>query len=531
MTPRQNVLTTAVVLISTSMAFGQNRPPDNTKVPIYTVTVVERTINAVDYRYRGGPTSLNFRGTVLLPHAKGEAQVESKAGRTEIDAKFDRVEAPTRYGKEYLTYVLWAISPEGHAKNLGELMPGSSDHAKLHVTTDLQAFGMLVTAEPYSAVRQPSDVVVLENVVRPDTIGGVEPISAKYELLPRGQYTYNVPSDLTAGAAKGEMLPMDRYESLLEVYQAQNAIQIAKAAGADRYATDTFNKAERLYETARDGQMRKADRTTIVTAARQAAQTAEDARIITERRMQDEKLAASQEQIALAEEKAARERELRLRAEADAQAARSQASAERSVLEEERSSRLRAEEYSAAARAVPPPPPAPISTNTTIVESSSGAPVNAQQMDMRMRLARELNGAMTTRDTPRGLVVSLPDSDFRGTSLNPSVYGALLRVAAAIRAHPGLNVQVEGHTDNSLGETRAEEYSYARAVAVRSEMARAGVPATSVSARGYGSTRPLASNASASGREQNRRVEITITGDSIGDQPSWNKTYSLAPQR
>src|SRR5882724_5019793 len=112
-----------LVLIGTLPSWAQTQPPDQERVPIYRVTVIERTVKAVDYQYRGGPTSIDFRGTVLLPKAKGDAMVESKAGRTEIDARFDHVEAPTRYGAEYLTYVLWAITPEGHAKNLGELMP------------------------------------------------------------------------------------------------------------------------------------------------------------------------------------------------------------------------------------------------------------------------------------------------------------------------------------------------------------------------------------------------------------------------
>jgi hypothetical protein len=195
------LLTTTLGIFCTLAAIAQNPNPIQPNVPIYRVTVVDRTVSAIDYQYRNGPTNIDFRGTVLLPQAKGGAIVESKAGRTEIDAHFDRLLAPTRFGREYLTYVLWAITPDGHAKNLGEILPGSSDKAKLQVTTDLQAFGLIVTAEPYSAVRQPSDVVVLENEPRPDTIGGREPIQAKYELLPRGHYTYNVQEGLAAADA------------------------------------------------------------------------------------------------------------------------------------------------------------------------------------------------------------------------------------------------------------------------------------------------------------------------------------------
>src|SRR5215831_3622886 len=224
-------------------------------VPIYQVTVVERTVKAVNYQYRGGQTRIDFAGTVLLPDAKGEAIVECKSGRTEIDARLSRVPAPSRFGREFLTYVLWAITPEGHAKNLGEVLPGPSDRAHLLVTTDLQAFGMIVTAEPYSAVRQPSDVVVMENVVRPDTIGKREPIEVRYELMPRGSYTYVRGSN--AEAADGPKVSMNRYESLLAVYQAQNAVQIARSQGADKYAGETLAKAEQLLTEARQMEQRK----------------------------------------------------------------------------------------------------------------------------------------------------------------------------------------------------------------------------------------------------------------------------------
>src|SRR3984957_4379339 len=161
----QTSITTLSVLLLTCAGWSQTPPPHDETVPIYHVTVVDRTISAVNYQYRGGQTKIDFKGTVLLPQAKGDAVVESKSGRTEIDARFEHLESPARFGTEYLTYVLWAITPEGHAKNLGEVLAGSSDKGKLHVTTDLQAFGLIVTAEPYSAVRQPSDAGVMGNKV------------------------------------------------------------------------------------------------------------------------------------------------------------------------------------------------------------------------------------------------------------------------------------------------------------------------------------------------------------------------------
>ena len=225
------------------------QPPD--PQPLYRVTVISRSLEAVNYEHRGGPSPLDFQGTVLLPHMKGTAIVESQRGSVAIDAKFEHLEAPTRFGREYLTYVLWAISPEGRARNLGEVVVDSSNKAHVKVTTDLQAFGLMITAEPYFSVSTPSDVVVAENVVRPDTIGAREMVNAKYELLPRGQYTMNLQAAQLRSMEGGEKLPYDRYEAVLELYQAENAVQIARSLGADRYAPESIGKATTLLTQAR----------------------------------------------------------------------------------------------------------------------------------------------------------------------------------------------------------------------------------------------------------------------------------------
>jgi len=491
-----------VILAGSLCAWAQDQPAPPRSVPIYRVTVVERTVKAVNYQYRNGPTPIDFRGTVLLPHAKGNATVESKKGRTDIDARFEHMEAPTRFGPEYLTYVLWAITPDGHPKNLGEVLAGSGDKAHLHVTTDLQAFGMIVTAEPYSAVRQPSDVVVLENEVRPDTVGHIEPVEAKYELMPRGHYTYNVPANMAEAALSGPEVSMDDYEKLVEVYQAQNAVQIAQAMGADRLAPDTFAKARQQLENARQLQRSKADRSAVVTAARQAAETAEDARTIAEKRKQ-------QEDVAQAKAEASREQSLRLQAEAEARQARAQAqvSAERAVPETQ----------PATVQTVAPPP------------SPASVTAPADRSETRAALLRDLSPAMPARDTPRGIVVTLNDGDFRGSALDPAAYERLSRMAAVLAAHPGLRVVVEGNTDNFGSEAREEELSYARAIAVRDALTRNGVGANAIYAKGLGSSRPVASNATAAGRIQNRRVEITIAGDPIGISPNWGASYPAEP--
>lgn len=255
--------------------------------PVYRITVVSRTVKALNYGHRSEPTKIDFQGTVLMPGAHGEATIESQRGVTAIKSRFDRVDAPTRFGPEYLTYVVWALTPEGRPVNLGELVLNSANKGRLALSTDLQAFALIVTAEPYFAVTQPSGVVVMENVVRPDTAGKVEELNAKYELLQGKQFVY----DTAANAAVPDTpkVSLDQYEARLALYQAQNALQIAKAAGADQYAPDTFQKAGQLYQQAQSYQARKAGSKQVVMTAREAAQSAEDARAISVKRQEAQK--------------------------------------------------------------------------------------------------------------------------------------------------------------------------------------------------------------------------------------------------
>jgi hypothetical protein len=213
--------------------------------PVYRVTVVSRSTNAVNYRHRSGATKVNFAGTALMPKSRGEAKVESKKGYIEIEVEFDDMVLPQQFGPEFLTYVLWAISPEGRATNMGEILLNSEGEGKLNVTTELQSFGMIVTAEPYFAVSQPSDVVVMENTIRPDTTGKIEIVEAKYELLKRGSYAFNADQSTLRSMTPQSATP-------LYLWEARNAVQIARWAGADKHAGDTFRKAESQLRQAED---------------------------------------------------------------------------------------------------------------------------------------------------------------------------------------------------------------------------------------------------------------------------------------
>lgn len=502
-------------------AVCQEAPPKTGPAPLYRVTVIERNVDAVNYQYHAvEPARIDFRGTVLLPSAKGGAMVESRRGRTQIDAKFENMEPPSKFGNSYLSYVLWAISPEGAPHNLGEIVPDSGNHAHLAVTTELQAFGMVVTAEPYSSVRQPSDVVVLENKVRQDTIGTIKPIQAKYELLPRGHYTYEVPQ-APQNASGGPKVSMREYEALLQIYEAQNAIGFARAANADKYAAETLAKAEQEFKEAQGLQKAKGDTGRIVQYAREAAQTAEDARVIAERRTQAEQLAAAQAELQQAQQAKAQ-------AEAAAEQARAEIEAAREQAEAERATRADSEAAANGARqgdrlqALPPPPPPATPAPTA---PGPGAPLEGQRA-RRNQLMQRLNEALPTRDTPRGLVVTVKDVDFSDVTLRRPVATRLAQLAQVLASQPGLHLAVEGHTDTP-GVQRSEE----RAAAVRNVLVSSGLPGQSVSSVGYGDTRPIASAATVSGRIENRRVEIVISGEPIGKLPFWEQTYQLGQGR
>jgi outer membrane protein OmpA-like peptidoglycan-associated protein len=493
--------TSLVVLLSAAASSQtgppQGNPPPPDPQPIYRVTVVSRTLAAINYEHRSGPTKIDFQGTVVLPKAKGDATVESKRGRVSIDAKFDHLEPPTKFGREYLTYVLWAITPQGRPKNLGEIVVGPSDKAKISVTTDLQALGLMVTAEPYYSVTAPSDVVVLENIVRPDTIGKVEEVAAKYDLLPRGQYTLNVnPNQLRTVGTEAAALPYDRYEAVLELYQAQNAIQIARSLGADHLAADTLSKAEALLSEAQDMQARKQDTHMIVSRAREAAQTAEDARMITVKRRDEDRLSRDRQQN---QDESVVRTEAQL-SEERAAADRSAAEAERAAAEADRAAAERARREVQEARVIRPVP---------VVQAQAWVP----RQD-RVSLLAGLNGILPVRETPRGLVMVVSDSMLETSPRNPAppVATQLAQIASLITTYPGLTVRVEGYSDDRGSDLESRSISQGRAQVVRDILVTNGVPAGAATATGYGKDRPVASNDSAAGREQNRRVEIVIAG-------------------
>ena len=266
----------AAISALTFPAFAQQQP-QNRSVPIYHVTVVQRTLEAVNFERHSGPTNIDMKGTVLLPKVAGKATVEVKNGYTRIDLELKDLSAPTQFGTEFLTYVLWAITPAGRAINLGEVIPNGSDKASMHVTSPESTFGLLLTAEPYFSVQYPSDVVVAESSVRPDTVGRVEQVQAKYELLPRGQYTLNVQAAQLASAQMKAKpgVSMQEYEAVVKLYQARNSVQIARADGAG----SALDRAQTYLDQAESAYRNKNFKAT-VDSARQAVQAASDSRAV-----------------------------------------------------------------------------------------------------------------------------------------------------------------------------------------------------------------------------------------------------------
>ena len=471
-------------------------------VPLYKIQVVAREIPAINYFHRSGATKIGFQGTALLPQAKGTAKVQGQTGRTTIEMDLEGLSPANGFGNEYLTYVLWAITPEGRPVNLGEVLPtGSKDKNHIEVTANLQAFGLIITAEPYYAVTMPSDLVVMQNVILEDKTEGVlEHINAHYSLLPRGAYAE------TAGR-HAVLNPIRRNErSPLELYEAVNAVQIAEAAGAGTYAADTLATAKTSLQNAQDLDSKKSNRKQTITFAREAVQSAEDARIITIRKIKAEDEAADRKARMDAEESARQsqataEEQAARRAQADAAAQKAQA-----------------EQQEAEQRALLAKQQADLAKQQADQANQQALQATQQAEQVRERLKQQLSQVLQTTESARGLIMNMSDVlfDFNKYTLKPEAREKLARVSGILLAYPGLKVQVEGYTDNIGSEEYNQKLSEERAGTVREYLVGASVPDGNVAAAGYGKSNPIADNSTSTGRSQNRRVELVVSGAAIG---------------
>jgi outer membrane protein OmpA-like peptidoglycan-associated protein len=540
-----SVTVIGILGILATTAFGQTPPAASAKNQRGSVQAassatssptssVSRTTKAINYRRAGGSTKVDFHGTELMEGASGEARVESKSNRIDIDVKFEGLDEATKFGLEYLTYVLWAISPQGRAVNLGEVrLKGGSGQVK--AITDMQTFGMVVTAEPYFAVTQPGNMVVLENVLGSGMQGKVENIDAKYELVGRGIYS----SSNTK--IEGAIFGIDR-KTPLELFEARNAVRIAHIALADKYAASTVAKAEQQLRAAEETYGRVKDKKAVEAAAREVVETAEEARVmaVKQKAEEDAQAAAAAEKKA-AEEQAAAESKRRQEAEqARVQAEAAKADAERMKLEAqkaaEEAARQRQEAEQARTAAVVQQQAAQAEAERAALDKAAAveqqrvaeaetekarhvaAQAEAEKAQLRAQLLNQLNSILQTRDSARGLIVNMSDVlfDTGSFTLKPGAREKLAKISGIVLAHPGLNLQIEGHTDSVGADEYNQQLSERRSDSVRDFLAQQGVPGSSITARGFGKTQPVASNDTAEGRQRNRRVELVVNGEAIG---------------
>lgn len=522
LTTCQRVLLLAAV--SSIATFAQQSSPAS--------TVVSKSTTAIGYRVGGGATKVGLKGTNLLPQASGEAKVQAKSGVTDIEVKLTGMASPAKLGTEFLTYVLWAVSPEGHTSNIGEIVVNKSGAGNLNTSAQMQTFSLIVTAEPYFSVRQPSEMVVAENEALPKTTGKIYPVG-DYKLMQRAQY---------AKRDNPLSLSLDLKNVPLEMYEARNAVEIAKSRQSDKYAAEIFGKAEESLKTAEAALAGKANKKDILSAARQTVQFAEDARALSVQRQDDERIAAEKSAAAakakseaeakaaaaaaeakrVADAEAARQAELAAaresRMKADAAEARRRAESEaarQAELTAAREAQMKAEADAAAAKAQ-----AEADILKAREEAAKAEAERARQAAeaLRGQLLEQFSRILETRDTPRGLVVNMADVlfDTGKFNLRTPTREKLARLSGIVLAHPGLNLEVEGHTDSTGSDELNQKLSEQRADTVRSFLLEQGLQGEHITAKGFGKTMPVADNGTAAGRQQNRRVEIVVSGEVIG---------------
>lgn len=513
-------LALAVVLAAlASPGFSQQGAVTGDQASGYHMRVVSHSTEAVDYRHKGS-TKVDLKGTDLSPEVRGDAKVEGTSGGVKIEASVEHLRPANSFGLAYLTYVLWAITPQGQPRNLGEMIV-KGGKSSVHTTTDLQAFALIVTAEPDFAVAQPSDLIVAQNEIRRDTKGGIEPVDVTFQLISRDTYNSQVQPINSTVYDVSNKTPLD----LLE---ARNAVRIAKDAGAQQYAASELQKAQDSLNRAEDYYRRKQGSGPIGTVAREAVQTAEEARLMSIKREQDEQ--------AERERKAAADREAQAQADAQAQqaaAAQAQAQAEQSQAQAAQAQRAQQQAEQARQQAE--------LAQQQAAQQAQQAEQARQQAEndkaqMRARMLQQLNQVLQTRDTARGLIVNMPDVlfDTGKADLKSSARERLAKVAGILIAYPDIRVEIDGYTDSTGSLEFNERLSQQRAESVRSFLASQGVNSSSITTQGFGPSDPIASNDTAAGRQQNRRVELVVSGSSIGQAVNQNapdqNANSVAPR-
>src|SRR5258706_7546297 len=468
-------------------------------------SLVSKSTTAIGFSVGGGSTKVDLKGTELMAQANGEAKVQAKAkaGLTNIEVTIKGLTPPSKLGAEYLTYVLWAVTPEGRTGNAGEILINKDGEGTLSTTTPAQTFSMIVTAEPYFAVRIPSEMVVLETETRKTTKGKIFPVS-EYKLMKRGQY-----------AKLGNPLAMtpDLSRVPLEMYEARNALDIAKSREAAKYAPEIFSKAEGSLNMAEHALVSKADKKEIVSTTHKTLHFSEDARALAAQRQEQERITAERE-AAAAQAKA----EAEAKASAEATEAKRKADEEagrQAELAAAKEAQMKAEADAAALKAK--------MEADTLKEREDAAKAEAERArqaaaELRAQLLEQFNRVLPTTDTSRGLQVNMGDVlfDTGKYNLRMEAQSGLAKLTGIVLSHPGLKLAIERYTDTTGTATFNHTLSDHRANAVRDYLDQQGLDPASVTAEGFGPANPAASNDTSQGRQQNRRVEIIISGEVIG---------------
>ncbi len=491
MSPKQRIVLPCLLLcvaVCTASAQSDQQSPRTEPAS----DLISRSVKAIGYKVNGGSTKVDLTATDLLPQATGEAKVEAKTGATSIEVSIRNMQQPSKLGAEFLTYVLWAVTPDGRAGNTGEIVINKNGEGKLEATTPAQTFALIITAEPYSLVRVPSEMVVLENETRKNTKGQIFPVN-DFKLMRRAQYE-----------KLGNPLAMtpDLKNVPLEVYEARNAVDIAKSRGADKDAPEIFTKAASSLQKTENALTSKADKKQIVSTARETIQFAEDARALAAQRQEQARIAAERDAAAA-------------KAKADAEAKADEEAQRQAELSAAKQAQMKAEADAAAVRAQ--------AEQDALKAKEAAANADAERARqqanaLRAQLLEQFNRILETRDTPRGLVVNMGDVlfDFGKYDLRAEAREKLARLSGIVLGHPGLNLAVEGYTDNVGTDEINMTLSQKRAETVRSYLLEQGLADANVTAQGFGKSSPVADNSTPAGRQKNRRVEIVVSGEVIG---------------
>lgn len=598
----KNLKLACVLLIfvtATSWAQYNNTPDPNNPDQNSVSNAVMHSTKAVDYR-QGSKSEIDLMGTSLMPDVSGKAEVQTKSGATQISVKLENLKPANTLGLQYLTYVLWAISPQGVPANLGELNVGKDGKTQIHASTPMQAFALIVTAEPYFAVTQPNEKVVAENHPGDKAQGWVRPVDVNYQVLPSATYNSQVQPIQQPVYGIDKHVPL----SLLE---ARNAVRIAQDAHADQYANSSFQQAQQLLSQADDYYNRKQNDKAITTVAREATQAAEAARVMAlkgeqqaridaERRRNQERTAKAeaeadeqsrraqeaqaqatvlaqqaqqaesarhdaeqqaaqaqtaaqtaaaaaaaaqaqiQQQAAAGQQVQAAQQAAAQQAQAQADQARQDAmAAQQRVQDQERAAQQleqQLQQQQAAAQQAQQQLQQEQAARTQAEQQAQSSQQQLQQTQqqlqqaqtdkeqMRQRLLAQLNQVLQTKDSARGLIVNMPDVLFNlnSASLKTDARERLAKVAGILIAYPDIHVEVDGYTDNTGTLDFNQQLSQQRADTVRSYLVQQGVPSASIDSKGFGPNDPVASNDTPQGRQQNRRVDLIVSGQSIGAQ-------------